>query len=604
MCGISGVFGNARAGELITPMVRAQQHRGPNGNGTYLDPQQNAALGHNRLSIIDLSNAGRQPMSCPQQRYWIVFNGEIYNYLELRGALSDYPYQSHTDTEVLFAAYLKWGENCLDHLLGMFAFMIWDSQEKTLFAARDRLGVKPLYYHAAADGSLYCASEIKAIHAAGVAVEPNEVAWCTYLATGLYDHSSQSFWSGVHSLPAGNCFTWRNGRLSQRCWYDIAERSGDAYDARPLSQVKQEYQSLLEESIALRFRADVPVGVNLSGGLDSSMLLAMVRKVRGDDSQVHTFTFTCGDEAYDESPWVRQMLAGTQHPWHECRLSANEVPDLAQRVQWHQDEPFGGLPTIAYAKLFAQAREAGVVVLLDGQGIDEQWAGYDYYAATTSNQHTPQQLSTVQGTKESPVRVNCLLPEFRASAEKAQYRTPFADGLRNLQYRDTHYTKIPRALRFNDRTSMQASTELREPFLDHRLFELALRQPPEHKIQGEVRKWLPRQILRQLLPHSVVETPKRPLQTPQREWLRGPLCDWTHSCIDTALDIYGGRWLDATQVKQTWEAFQRGESDNSFYVWQWISLTLCHELEASRRQFARMVASDSTASAPETMAVH
>jgi asparagine synthase (glutamine-hydrolysing) len=600
MCGISGIFGEVDSRELIDTMVRAQSHRGPDGQGVYLDPQRQAALGHNRLSIIDLSTAGAQPMACAERRYWIAFNGEIYNYVELRAALGDYPFQSQSDTEVLLAAYRKWGEACLDRLVGMFAFLIWDEQSKKLFAARDRFGVKPLYYHVSSSGQLYYASEIKAIHAAGVAAAPDAIAWSTYLATGLYDHSPRTFWTQIQSLPAGHCCTWQAGNLQIRRWYDVAEQSGAHYDERPTAEVEEEYQTLLAESIALRFRADVPVGVNLSGGLDSSMLLAMVRKVRGDDSQIHTFTFTCGDAAYDETPWVQQMLAGTRHPWHECRLHAHEVPVLASAVQWHQDEPFGGLPTIAYAHLFAQARQQGVIVLLDGQGIDEQWAGYDYYMRALATEQTNNALpvSTVQGTSESPVRPECLLPEFRGQAGSTPYAKPYADGLRNLQYRDTCYTKIPRALRFNDRTSMQSSTELREPFLDHRLFELALRQPAERKIQGTTHKWLPRKILHRLLPKQVVEAPKRPLQTPQREWLRGTLLDWTNACLESVMENYGGRWFDSAQVRRVWSAFQRGESDNSFYIWQWVSLALCHELQASRANTHTMQPSLAVAATP------
>jgi asparagine synthase (glutamine-hydrolysing) len=239
-------------------------------------------------------------------------------------------------------------------------------------------------------------------------------------------------------------------------------------------------------------------------------------------------------------------------------------------VQAHEDEPFGGLPTLAYARLFEQARQQGVIVLLDGQGMDEQWAGYDYYAAALNGGAS----GVVQGTGESPVRPEALTEEFRLLVEPFDPRRPFSDPLRNTQYRDALYTKIPRALRFNDRVSMRSGTELREPFLDHRLFELALRQPPERKIDGPTRKRLLREIARELLPGGVVEAPKRPLQTPQREWLRGPLRTWAHDLIEQALGRYGREWLDADRVRREYQRFLRAESDNSFYVWQWISLAL------------------------------
>ncbi len=325
------------------------------------------------------------------------------------------------------------------------------------------------------------------------------------------------------------------------------------------------YLALLEDSVRLRFRSDVPVGINLSGGLDSSTLLALVQRVQGEESDVQAFTFVTGDPRYDELPWVEQMLARTRHPLVSCALAAEEVPDLARSVAAVQDEPFGGLPTLAYARLFERARERGVTVLLDGQGMDEQWAGYDYYRADAEQ-------TLVQGSRDRPVRPECLEPSFRGLAEAPASPRPFPDTLRNLQHRDLLRAKLPRALRFNDRVSMRSSTELREPFLDHRLVELALRQPLERKIRGDRQKWLVRSLMAELLPEGVVEAPKRPLQTPQREWLRGPLRGWVEEEIERALGGFAGGWLDADAVRREWRAFRDGAGDNSFYVWQWISL--------------------------------
>ena len=179
MCGIAGLFGHEWHPNQLKAMIASQQHRGPDAEGAYVNPRGTAGLGHNRLSIIDLSAAGTQPMSSPDGRYWLVFNGEIYNYLELRAELNEYPYQSQTDTEVLLAAYARWGVACLDRLIGMFSFLLWDEKRQKLFAARDRFGVKPLYYHQAANGSLFIASEIKALHAAGVPRQADPVAWAT-----------------------------------------------------------------------------------------------------------------------------------------------------------------------------------------------------------------------------------------------------------------------------------------------------------------------------------------------------------------------------------------------------------------------------------------
>jgi len=227
--------------------------------------------------------------------------------------------------------------------------------------------------------------------------------------------------------------------------------------------------------------------------------------------------------------------------------------------------------------LFAEARAEGVIVLLDGQGMDEQWAGYDYYLSALDGT----KAGIVQGVKEKPVRPECLVPEFRALAESFDTPSLFPDPLRNLQYRDTRYTKIPRALRFNDRVSMRASTELREPFLDHRLFELALRQPPERKIADGQRKWLLRQVALGLLPEQIVEAPKRSLSTPQREWLRGPLRKWAGERIEESLTAFGGAWLQRESVRAEWQDYCDGASDNSFYIWQWISLGLMIETTAT-----------------------
>ena len=587
MCGIAGIFGKSWNDEDLYAMINSQRHRGPDGEGIYVDSQHKAGLGHNRLSIIDLSDAGRQPMFSADGNSVVTYNGEIYNYLELRKELeSGYEFRTRSDTEVLLAAYQKWGAKCLDKLIGMFAFVIWDETKKTAFAARDRFGVKPFYYHQKDDGTLIFASEIKALHAAGVSRVPDETTWATYLANGHYDHLERTFWKGIKRLTPGHLLEWKDNSTRVKRWYDIAERSGKEFDKRPDNIVVEEYLALMRESVKLRFRSDVPVGINLSGGLDSSTLLGLVHDVQGTNSDVKAFTFTTGNEAYDELPWVEQMLAKTNHQLVICRLAARDVPSLAEEVQYHQDEPFGGLPTLAYSNAFKAAKENGVTVLLDGNGMDEQWAGYDYYQAP-SNGHAP---SLVQGTTERPVRPECLDPEFRKFAERYESPTVYPDRLRNIQYRDARFTKIPRAMRFNDRISMQYSTELREPFLDHRMFELALRQPPERKIKNGIGKAMLRQISRRLVPTGVSEAPKRPMQTPQREWLRGELNEWANEKIEKALDGFAGAWLDRNVVRSAWRDFSNGKGDNSFFVWQWITLGLTESAHRMSVAPARVIA--------------
>jgi asparagine synthase (glutamine-hydrolysing) len=243
---------------------------------------------------------------------------------------------------------------------------------------------------------------------------------------------------------------------------------------------------------------------------------------------------------------------------------------LAASVQNCQDEPFGGIPTLAYARLFEQARAQNVTVLLDGQGMDEQWAGYDYYADASDGR----KASLIQGARDPSVLPDCLVPEFRALAEPWKAPRRFLDPLRNTQYRDIRHTKIPRALRFNDRVSMRVGAELREPFLDHRLVELAVRQPPARKIAENSHKWMLRRIAADLLPRGVTEAPKRPLQTPQREWLRGPLQPWVEEQIEMALAEWGDIWLSPRKVRTACRNYLSGAGDNSFYIWQWVSLGL------------------------------
>lgn len=573
MCGIAGVFGKGWDRSVLAQMTSAQRHRGPDDQGDYVSSSGVAGLSHCRLSIIDLSPTGHQPMHDPSGRFHIIFNGEVYNYVELARELAEYPFQSTSDTEVVLAAYQTWGPTCLARFEGMFAFAIWDETEKRLFAARDRFGVKPLYYAIAPNGSLLLASEVKALFAAGLSRSPNDVTWATYLATGMYDHTTETFWSGVHQVPPGAYITWTLARgVTIGTWYDLADTVSEAgEDDRDPMVVADELKALLLDSVKLRFRSDVPVGVCLSGGLDSSLLVAVVDHIGGCGAEAATFTFACGDPYYDETPWVREVLQGTQHRWHVCSLSSDEVPELAEQVQWHQDEPFGGVPTLGMAKVHQRAQAEGVTVLLDGNGMDEAWAGYDYYRQAKSiNQST----GPVQGCRSRSTRPDCL---DRAFAELSSPYTPqvrFDDAVRQLQYRDIRYAKIPRAMRFADRVSMMWSRELRDPFLDHRVVELGLRQPLANKVKGSEGKWIPRQVAKCLLPKAVREAPKRAVQTPQREWLRGPLCGWATTMIEEGVSNLGRSWFDANRVRDAWHNYQTSSADNSFPVWQWISVGL------------------------------
>ena len=579
MCGIIGILGENVSQHQLERMIKVQQHRGPDANGVYVSPDRKIGLAHNRLSIIDLSEAGRQPMFSGDGNYILVFNGEIYNYKELYAYFPNYPFKSQSDSEVLLAAYEKWGEKCVDYFIGMFSFAIWDNKNKLLFCARDRFGVKPFYYTFDQANNFLFASEIKTLHQANVKKEFNPSTWATYFSYGLYDHGENTFWNGIKSLKGGHQLIWKDGEVTIKKWYSLEKRITEDYDERPFDEIKKEYLSILLESIQFRFRADVPVGINLSGGLDSSILLGLVDQYKGIDNEIIAFTFATGDERYDELFWAKNMLAHTKHPHEICYLSAKEVPDLAMEIQETEDEPFGGFPTLAYSRIFQRAKEKGITVLLDGQGMDEQWAGYEYYKKHLVNgQMEKQATGPVQASKSSPFRRNCLLPEFRNLAQSLEVPSVFSDSLRNMQYRDTFISKIPRALRFNDRISMRYGTELREPFLDHRLFELAFQQKPSLKIQGDVQKWLLRKLADDLLPRKVSEAPKRPLQTPQREWLKDELKDWVYDSINSLLNRHGGIWFDRKSILSEWNAYLKEPIDNSFFIWQWLSLSMISKI--------------------------
>ncbi|MDA3874523.1 MAG: asparagine synthase (glutamine-hydrolyzing) [Kiritimatiellae bacterium] len=576
MCGLLlSIHPDEEVRHLFEPALARLTHRGPDDSGVWADPEGSCLLGHRRLSIIDLSDAGHQPFSDPEGRYHLVFNGEIYNYLELREELrSTWCFRTDTDTEVLLAAYLTWGPGCLDRFLGMFAFAIWDQRARSLFAARDRFGVKPLYYATGPDGALHMASEIKALHALGISSEPDEDTWRSYLARGVYENGAPTFYRAVRSVPAGHVLrqSAAGGGPDVLPCYSLADRlMAQGPDMRPESEVAAELLDLFHENLSLRFRADVPVGISLSGGLDSSLLLGLICQSQEGGENVQAFTFVCGDERYDETPWVSAMVEGTRIVPNYCLLCAEEIPELAVRIQATQDEPFGGFPTLGMAKAHLRARELGVKVLLDGNGLDEGWGGYGYYAEADTTAYA---LGPVQGTLNSGVRPDVLNPGFLEGVMPELPPPPFQDALVNLQYRDLTHTKIPRAMRFADRVSMMVSLELRQPFLDHSIHELGLRKPLNRKIRDGQGKWLPRMLANQLLPPGVALAPKRPVQSPQREWLQGCLAPWAETQIEAALSGWGADWFDAPKVRKAWRVYREQGADNSFPVWQWINLGL------------------------------
>jgi len=564
MCGIAGILGsNPDNKSDLAKMLSAQKHRGPDAMQIWSD--EKIFLGHNRLSIIDLSDHSNQPMVSNCGGYTIVFNGEIYNYLEIKQQLeSVYIFKTLSDTEVLLASYIVWGKQMLEKLNGMFSFAIWNKKENIFFAARDRFGVKPFYYTVYRN-QFYFSSEIKSLFAAGIPKAKNNKVWANYYSYGTYGLPDETFFESILQLPGGH-FLEINfsgnityGNLAPKKWYDFSERIAQIKQS-PKEELKQLYEWLLVDAIKLRFRADVPLGMNVSGGLDSSTLISLVHQNLPFQKTIEAFTFYSNDENYDELPWVEQLMQQTPYHLNKVLLDHKEVPRLIDEVAYYQDEPYGGFPTIAYSLLFKAASQKGIKVILDGQGIDEALAGYDYYHNNSN--------SVIQGVSSSPVRPEAIDPDFRKFASKEIFEKPFDNHLQNLQYRDLFYTKIPRALRFNDRISMMHSTELREPFLDYRLVELGFAQSGEMKLQDGQTKWLLRDLVHNQLGSYVALAPKRPLQTPQREWISNELQEYFSDQIEAFSNL---DHVNRNEVLRIWKEYKKGNQDNSFYIWQWVN---------------------------------
>lgn len=569
MCGIAGIISqNSNSQSFLTSLNDALdsiRHRGPDAKQTALYPH--AALGHVRLGIIDLNESANQPMVSNCGRYTIIYNGEVYNYLEIKEKIKHrYDFRTNSDTEVILAYYIMEGKEILNHLNGMFAFAIWDNKEQTLFGVRDRFGVKPFYYSNTPNGDFVFASEIKTLHASKwIPKDANLKIWAQYLVDGIYDHTDETFFKGIYQIPAGSCFlidVRQNTKPQISKWYyglkDIS------FDTREQNVIEEELLFLLEDSVRLRFRADVPIGVCLSGGLDSSLLFALIQKVKGKDFPIHAFTFYTGDENYDELSWVEQVLEKTTAIHHKCLLRPLDVMERAKDIQYYMDGPYGGVPTIGMNRVFEEADKQGIKVLLDGNGMDEAWGGYEYYQRLDS---ISMAQGPIQGAKESFSNTNYLTSTILDRYTPWQVPHYHQDRLINAQILDLKHRKIPRGMRFADRNSMQYSVELREPFLDYRIVELGLKQPITNKIQNEQGKYLVRKVTKNIIHGNVVEAPKRPLQTPQREWFAGELFDW----LNKEYSLNNSHLINSKHAVMTVSDYRNKPKDNSYYLWQLLS---------------------------------
>ena len=611
MCGIIGVFnlnGAAVDPSNILDATRIQKHRGPDDEGFLFlntstgesrpcrgkesDPRLNLsditdvkqdeydlAFGFRRLSIQDLSISGHQPMATTDQRCWIVFNGEIYNYIELRSELASlgHVFRTGSDTEVILAAYVQWGVACLPRLNGMWAFAIWDSKGKTLFCARDRFGEKPFHYVHEPGKRFAFASEIKALWAAGVVERRiDEEMLALYLDHDQVDVGEQSFYQDVLRLPQGHYLLLRpNGNLIKERYWDIDLRLQE--EARPDSWYAEQFRHLFFESVRIRLRADVPVGSSLSGGLDSSTVVTVMDKLLPESAIQKTFSARFDDAKQDEGSWIAQVTAATNVEPHAVWPTGQGMFEELARVFWHQDEPFLSSSIYAQWCVMRLANEHNVTVLLDGQGADEMMAGYHWYFEAFSNdflrnlnlygywnlQKNYKSLhgeslggtsikrliaqKLPQGIKNRSRRFQGLekeIPEIIRPVYPREFKN--VSELKKILWWSTTRQGLVELLRYADRNSMAHSREVRLPFLDHRLVEFVFRLPDRLIINGGWTKWILREAFRGIVPAAIGSRPdKLGYMPPQKRWLEGQ--EWKEIMLDQ-LQQAGPLFFEPTTV--------------------------------------------------------
>jgi asparagine synthase (glutamine-hydrolysing) len=621
MCGLFGSVGFAPDQARIDIVA----HRGPDGRGwrEFASPSGPVALGHRRLAIIDVSDAGLQPMSDASGRFQMVFNGEIYNYIELREEMraKGEVFVSESDSEVLLRAYMLWGEAMLDRLRGMFAVIIWDDRDKTLFAARDRYGIKPLYMVQTPKGIAF-GSEIKQLLGLpGLSGRMNVARVHDFLASGLADHTSDTMFDGVHQLRGGECVTLKTGAAGAlaavvRRWYPAT-----AADLK-ISQAEaaERFRALLSESVKLHLRSDVPVGSCLSGGLDSSAIVCLMSNLLGSGdggAKVNTVSACYAEKSVDEKPFMDAVVAHAHTQPHFIFPRAEDVFQKAADITWHQDEPFGSSSIFAQWCVFEEARRVGVKVMLDGQGADEQLAGYHTafayrVAGMLRGGRIDVAIATVLARKRelgAPVlgqlsmAALALVPEpMTVRLRNAYHQTkqrgwldtevirskgnrltavqeartraglePIVD-IRSLCLGLTYATNLPMLLHWEDRNSMAHSIEARVPFLDHPLVEFSLALGNSHKIEGASTKTVLRRAMKGIMPDRIVDRrDKLGFATPEQVWFRGPLKHEAMDGIEKTLSLYP-TLFNAEAVRRNAARMLDGHAPLDFSLWRIINL--------------------------------
>jgi asparagine synthase (glutamine-hydrolysing) len=647
MCGIAGIVSsNPKA--RIGVMLKTIEHRGRDDEGVWLSPALDGesggvrvALGHRRLSIIDTSAAGHQPFVSADGRYALTFNGEIYNYRELRDELVGRGHSFHTDcdTEVLLVAFIEWGEACLPRLNGMFAFGVWDSVTRTLTLARDRLGIKPLYYahvpegNATGSASFGFGSEIKAILAAGIIAPELNVEALNQTLTFLWTPEPHTLFAGVQHLPAGHVLTVRvDGNASldtrEREWWDAT--FDEIEEGRSDEWWQENLLEKLERVVRMEMVADVPLGAFLSGGVDSSTIVALMHKINAGAQSVSTYTvgFPPEDLRYDIIPddavWARQVGALFKTDYHEITLRP-DVADLLPLMVRHMEQPVIDMAIPSY--LVAKAARETLTVLLSGMGGDEVFAGYPRQLAmrfASLLDPVPRAvrrplMSMIESSLPGglPGRLTAPLRNAKKFARSAAldfeerylgYGTYFTDEMRGRlftsdlrnatagmdAYREhrRHFARVKDAaplnrmlyvdmktflpslnLLYTDKTAMAATLEVRVPFLNMELVDFAARMPPSLKLRGLKRKFILKRAAETLLPHDVVWRKKAGFGAPVRAWLRGALLPLVNDLLSEETVRRRGLF-EPGEVRRIVESNSSGREDNNLQVLQLLTLEM------------------------------
>ncbi len=634
MCAIAGIYettGRPVDRHLLRTMTRMQAHRGPDGEGyVYLDPagalpplpvgegdtapvvqgRHALAMGHRRLAIIDLSEAGHQPMSVAGGRYWVCYNGELYNYLELRDELAGkgHRFESRSDTEVLLAAYVEWGEACVSRFNGMFAFAVWDAPRRRLFCSRDRLGEKPLYYHW--DGARFAfASEIKAVLPACDRQSANDRAVFEYLDEAVLDAGDHTFFEHVRQLPPAHSLIVEHGTLRVIRYWGLPEGEPPPGETPSFEQAVGLLRELFEDAVRLRLRSDVAVGSCLSGGLDSSAIVCVAQALRGLDAPLQTFSSCFEDPAYDERVYILPVVSSTRSTAHFVFPDPKELLDQMMRLVWHQDEPFGSTSIFAQWAVMRQAKQHGVKVLLDGQGADEQLCGYhrafgawfadllaqgrlrrlatELAAYRRLHPALPKELLATLGRSLLPgPLVRAVRGRMTGSATwlGAEFRRAFRPRARGERGALTHLRAFERdlltgnglraLLHSEDRNAMAFGVEARLPFLDHRLVELLDSLDPACKLRAGQTKAILREAMKGLLPEPVrLRRDKMGFVTPEAQWFRGPISQDVRQVLSDRRTRERG-YLDTRAAQRAFEAHVAGRVDLSRAIWRWLNVEL------------------------------